>query len=182
MKAGRLEQLDTPQRVFDEPASEYVAAFIGMGNKLDLTRGERGWTTASGEIVDLGPRTPERGAADRAVARLRSEDLHLVRDIHDAPSHHVVLQASLITTEFGGRHYDVLVDVGGQHLSLKADTREHGGWLREVSEGAPALVAFAPSDVRLFAPDLDAAPQTGLALRGSSQSNGMSAAMTGRES
>lgn len=182
MKAGRLEQLDTPQRVFDEPASEYVAAFIGMGNKLDLTRGERGWTTASGEIVDLGRRTPERGAADRAVARLRSEDLHLVRDIHDAPSHHVVLQASLITTEFGGRHYDVLVDVGGQHLSLKADTREHGGWLREVSEGAPALVAFAPSDVRLFAPDLDAAPQTGLALRGSSQSNGMSAAMTGRES
>ena len=79
MKAGKLEQFDTPQQVFDEPASEYVAAFIGMGNRLEITRGERGWSIASGELLDLGARTPARGAGERAVARLRSEDLHLRR-------------------------------------------------------------------------------------------------------
>lgn len=179
MKAGRLEQLDTPQRVFDEPHSEYVAAFIGMGNKLELTRTEAGWSTASGEVVDLGDRTPERGAGDRAVARLRSEDLHLLRTAEQAPGHHVVLSATLVTTEFGGRHYDVLVDVGGQRLSLTADTREHGAWLRDAEEGAPVLVGFAPSDARLFAPDLDAKPQTGLALSPASSRNGASPVATG---
>lgn len=183
MKAGRLEQLDTPQQVFDEPGSEYVAAFIGMGNRLELTRGERGWTTASGEVVDLADRTPARGAGDRVVARLRAEDLHLLRSPQDAPAHHVQLTATLVTTEFGGRHYDVLVDVDGQQLSLRADTREHGAWLREAAEGAPVLVGFAPSDVRVFAADLTDLPQTGLALagdgpltaRGSDRTDGASA-------
>jgi iron(III) transport system ATP-binding protein len=179
MKAGKLEQLDTPQRVFDEPRSEYVAAFIGMGNKLTLTRTETGWCVPSGEVVALGDRTPERGTGDRAVARLRGEDLHLLRSPEHAPAHNVVLSAALVTTEFGGRHYDVLVDVGGQQLSLKADTREHGGWLRDAAEGAPVHVGFAPSDVRLFAPDLDARPQTGLALAGAFERNGATAVPTG---
>ena len=61
----------------------------------------------------------------------------------------------------------MLVDVGGQRLSLTADTREHGAWLRDAAEGSPVLVCFAPSDVRVFAPDLSDSPQTGLALTGS---------------
>jgi iron(III) transport system ATP-binding protein len=166
MKAGKLEQFDTPQRVFEEPASEYVAAFIGMGNRLELTRGEHGWSIATGETLDLGARTPARAAGDRAVARLRAEDLHLRRRSEDVPSHHVTLHGHLVTVEFEGRHYDVLVDIQGQRLSLRADSREHGGWLRGAEEGAPVLVSFAPSDVRLFAADLDEHPQTGLALAG----------------
>ena len=166
MKAGRLEQLDTPQEVFDEPASEYVAAFIGMGNRLELTRSESGWSVASGEPLDLGGRTPSRTAGDVVVARLRSEDLHLRRTPDDGPGHHVVLPATLVTKEFGGRHYDVLVDVGGQQLSLRADTREHGAWLAEATEGTPARVSFAPADVRVFAADLSARPRTGLSLAG----------------
>lgn len=167
MKAGRLEQLDTPQAVFDEPASEYVAAFIGMGNRLELTRGERGWSIASGQPLDLDARTPSRAAGDVAVARLRAEDLHLRRTAEDGPAHHVVLPAALVTKEFGGRHYDVLVDVDGQHLSLRADTREHGAWLASAPPGAPVLVSFAPADVRVFAADLSPQPRTGLALAGS---------------
>jgi iron(III) transport system ATP-binding protein len=170
MKAGKLEQFDTPQHVFDEPASEYVAAFIGMGNRLEITRGERGWSIASGELLDLGARTPARGAGGRAVARLRSEDLHLRRASEDVPAGQVPLHAKLVTTEFEGRHYDVLVDIEGQRLSLRADTREHGGWIRDAEEGTPVLLSFAPSDVRVFADDLTDRPQTGLALTGSGNS------------
>jgi iron(III) transport system ATP-binding protein len=166
MKAGKLEQFDTPERVFEEPASEYVAAFIGMGNRLELTHREHGWSIASGEVLDLGVRTPPRTVGDRAVARLRGEDLHLRRTSEDAPGHHVLLHATLVTTEFGGRHFDVLVDLGGQQLSLRADTRDHGAWLRDAEEGVPVMVSFAPSDVRLFAADLGDKPQTGLALPG----------------
>jgi hypothetical protein len=75
-----------------------------------------------------------------------------------------------VTTEFEGRHYDVLVDIEGQRLSLRADTREHGGWIRDAEEGTPVLLSFAPSDVRLFADDLTDRPQTGLALTGNGSS------------
>lgn len=153
MKDGRLEQCDTPQRVFDEPGSDYVAAFIGMGNRLALTRHHEGWQTANGDVLDLGDRSPERGGADHVVARLRPADLHLHRAVEDAPHGSTVLHAALVTTEFGGRHYDVLVDVAGERLTLQADTREHGTWLPTAAEGSPVVVSFQPSDVRTYAAD-----------------------------
>ena len=41
MRKGAIEQLDTPQRVFERPATEYVADFIGMANRLVCERGRR---------------------------------------------------------------------------------------------------------------------------------------------
>ena len=38
MRAGKIEQLGRPEEVFEEPATEYVAGFIGMGNRLALER------------------------------------------------------------------------------------------------------------------------------------------------
>lgn len=45
MKAGKIEQYDTPERVYETPSSDYVAAFIGMANRLELVRRHEGWTT-----------------------------------------------------------------------------------------------------------------------------------------
>ncbi|MFD2238956.1 ABC transporter ATP-binding protein [Aureimonas populi] len=36
MRRGRIEQVDTPQEVYDHPANEYVADFVGASNILDL--------------------------------------------------------------------------------------------------------------------------------------------------
>ena len=44
MKAGRIEQFDTPEQVFEEPATEYVAGFIGMSNRLELERRDGDWS------------------------------------------------------------------------------------------------------------------------------------------
>jgi iron(III) transport system ATP-binding protein len=164
MKDGKLEQFETPQRVFDEPATDYVAAFIGMGNKLDLVRHEDGWRAPNGDLIDLGSRSPERGSHDRVTARLRAADLRLHRDVTDAPVGAVTLHATVVTTEFGGRHHDVLVDVQGEKLSLQADTREHGGWLPTAPEGTPVAVSFRPSDVRIFGTDGRAVADSGATL------------------
>ena len=53
MKAGKIEQYDAPERVFENPVSEYVAAFIGMANGLELRRGHDGWVTSAGDEIDL---------------------------------------------------------------------------------------------------------------------------------
>ena len=36
MRTGRIEQLATPEEVYEEPATEYVAGFIGMSNRFRL--------------------------------------------------------------------------------------------------------------------------------------------------
>ncbi|GAA1724178.1 ABC transporter ATP-binding protein [Aeromicrobium alkaliterrae] len=153
MKGGKLEQFETPQRVFDEPASDYVAAFIGMGNKLELTRHADGWRTSNGDRIDLGTRSPERGGVEKVTARLRAADLRLHRAAEEVPQGSVLLHATVVTTEFGGRHHDVLVDVDGEKLTLQADTREHGSWLPTAPEGTPVVVSLRPSDVRVFGED-----------------------------
>jgi iron(III) transport system ATP-binding protein len=150
MRSGRLEQYDVPQRVFEEPSSDYVAAFIGMSNRIELLRGQVGWATPAGERIELGARTPDRSAGDRAVARLRPEDLHLHRTLDEAPQGAVALAGTLVTSEYGGRHHDVLIAAGGQQLRLQAESREHGAWLAAAAAGAPVAVSFSPADVRVF--------------------------------
>jgi len=34
MNAGRLEQLGTPQQIYDRPATEFVAGFVGRANRV----------------------------------------------------------------------------------------------------------------------------------------------------
>src|SRR4051794_6776383 len=51
MRQGALEQLATPDEVFEEPATEYVAAFIGMANRLGFERHDGSWFL-DGEQVD----------------------------------------------------------------------------------------------------------------------------------
>ena len=53
MRAGALEQFDTPEQVFEQPATDYVAAFIGMGNRLELERRDGRWTHDGVPIADL---------------------------------------------------------------------------------------------------------------------------------
>src|SRR3954453_54359 len=65
MDAGRVLQVGTPQEVYDEPDSTFVAGFVGVSNvlELDVERVERG-------VADLrlGARDRVRAHVDAAVA------------------------------------------------------------------------------------------------------------------
>src|SRR5207248_266841 len=59
MRDGRVEQLDGPERIFEEPASEYVAEFIGMSNRLRLRRAPDGtWTLDAAAVTGAAPCIP----------------------------------------------------------------------------------------------------------------------------
>lgn len=145
MRDGRIEQYDTPQRVFTEPVSDYVAAFIGMENQLTLRRREHGWATQTGEPVNVGD-ADLSGAT--AVARLRPDDLTVHRSAAEVPDDRVALASTFVTAEYGGRHYDVTVDHGGQRLHLRTDISE--AWLADIQEGKSLVASFAPRDARFF--------------------------------
>ncbi|TLS47044.1 ABC transporter ATP-binding protein [Streptomyces montanus] len=163
MKAGRIEQLDTPERVFEEPATEYVAGFIGMSNRLPLRRQGTGWILAG------GPGTNEQtgeasssGGASRPVAdelpvprshseiavRLRPDDLRLCPAEEKPPAHGVALAAEVVDAQFGGRHMDVVVAIADSRLHAQAPLTGKP-WARSLARGQRVTAWFA-KDAALY--------------------------------
>ncbi|NHU43552.1 MULTISPECIES: ABC transporter ATP-binding protein [Rhodococcus] len=152
MKAGRIEQYDTPERVYQTPSSDYVAAFIGMANRLELVRRHEGWTTRAGAPVDLDAAGVQGDyiSGDTAVGRLRPEDLALHHSLDEVRAGDVGFVGELVTSEYGGRYFDVTVDAGGEQLFVRADAERHGRWLRAATIGSPLVVSFSPTKLRVF--------------------------------
>ncbi|MFJ8111336.1 ABC transporter ATP-binding protein [Streptomyces sp. NPDC096132] len=145
MTAGRIEQLDTPERVFEQPATEYVAGFIGMSNRLALRRAGDGWTVAegpaaAGEAV-VGELPVPRAHAEVTV-RLRPDDLQLCPAEENPPAHGVGLAAEVVDAQFGGRHMDVVVTIADSRLHARAPLNGTP-WARSLARGQRVTAWFA---------------------------------------
>jgi iron(III) transport system ATP-binding protein len=142
MQAGRIEQFDTPEQVFEEPATEYVAGFIGMSNRLELDRSEGRWSlggsTVSGELPVPGDRTA-------VTIRVRPDDVVLVPADQPLDGDVVTFPAEVVDSEFGGRHFDVVITAGGHRLEVKVPSGLAGGWARKLAVGQPLTAGFAAS-------------------------------------
>jgi sulfate transport system ATP-binding protein len=75
---GRLEQDGSPREIQDEPATEFIARFIGESNVLEAElQGEDAWVGALRVGLDQGERETRGGAAARLI--IRSYDLKFWR-------------------------------------------------------------------------------------------------------
>ncbi|MFE5812870.1 ABC transporter ATP-binding protein [Streptomyces sp. NPDC056479] len=146
MKAGRIEQLDTPERVFEQPATEYVAGFIGMSNRLALRRAGEAWTVADGAAV-AGELPVPRSYAEVTV-RLRPDDLQLCPAEENPPTHGVGLAAEVVDAQFGGRHMDVVVTIADSRLHARAPLTGTP-WARSLARGQRVTAWFA-KDTALY--------------------------------
>lgn len=147
MKHGKIEQLATPQDVFNEPVSEYVADFIGMSNRLELHRDGQGWRTAAGTELSL---RRDLGDVAEVSARLWPDDVTLHRPDEDVSGHEVALDATLLSAEFGGRHYDVQVGAGPEEFRLRAPSDRYGDWLRHARSGEPVVISFRSESLKVY--------------------------------
>jgi iron(III) transport system ATP-binding protein len=150
MRGGKIEQIGTPTDVFDAPRTEYVADFIGMSNRLDLSRRESGWVTAAGDAVHVTSIPAELAGLEALTARLRPDDVRLYPQRPASDTADVLCAGTLVASEFVGRYYSVVVSVGGQPIRLNASAAEHGAWLAGRPVGAEVHVGFSPADARLY--------------------------------
>jgi iron(III) transport system ATP-binding protein len=82
MDRGRIEQVDRPEIIYGEPASPFVATFVGVAN-LVSARCDAGFgRTVVGEVKLVGPSREIRGDA---VVVVRPEHLELER-VEDGPT------------------------------------------------------------------------------------------------
>ena len=77
MRAGRLEQLDTPENVYRRPATQFVAEFVGAMNRLPGRIGDHNDVQVLGQrLTLLNPNGEQPG--DVVDALLRPEALEIV--------------------------------------------------------------------------------------------------------
>jgi iron(III) transport system ATP-binding protein len=146
MRSGRIEQFDRPDRVFEEPATEYVAGFIGMSNRLALERRESAWFFA-GHRLDGA--LPVPATHSEAFVRLRPDDLILAPEGQPLPPRSVTFGAEVADSQFGGRHMDVVVSVDGARLHARVPSGVFGGWARTLQPGQRVTAGF-PSDAAIY--------------------------------
>jgi iron(III) transport system ATP-binding protein len=137
MNLGRIEQIGSPQDVYDRPASRFVARFIGGSNVVDAKRnGDR--------TVDVGGHTLAIGDGDFAAPGaamsfcVKTHDLELLPDAVDGAN---TVPGIVRGHAYLGSHRDYIVDIG-QELLIAAPASVN------VPAGSKIKVRFKPERCR----------------------------------
>jgi iron(III) transport system ATP-binding protein len=114
MRAGRVEQLGSPHEVFNEPATRFVAGFIGESNFLQARRA--GPADADG-LVPFATTGGLRLAVPAARLRGDGDDFVLAfRPHHVRVSAHAAHPATLRDTVYAGTSMRQILDAGGTQI------------------------------------------------------------------
>ena len=142
MNDGRIEQTGTPQEVYAQPASRFVADFLGETNFIDGQIVEPG---AVATVDTPAGRLPARGASGRAVGEtvtccLRPESLLLV-DAGESPAGVCLLPGTVIDSEFLGETVGLTCELAsGDRWGVTALTGSAGA----VSVGSAVSIGVEP--------------------------------------
>jgi multiple sugar transport system ATP-binding protein len=123
LNAGRLEQVDTPRRIYEQPASMFVASFFGTP-PMNLLAVER--VAGQARVGSLVLPAPD-SAAERLSVGIRPEHLALIRSDSD-PTPGPRIRGTVVSVEPHGAE---------THLELEAEGLELR--TRLVGFDAPAL-------------------------------------------
>jgi iron(III) transport system ATP-binding protein len=148
MKSGKIEQLDPPERVYEEPATEYVAAFVGMSNRLVLERADGRWCTDGAEMNGLGLLVDP--SVERLAVRFRPDALCLVAPGSTLPESSTSFLAEVVDTEYGGKHLDVVVTVGDGTRCQAQVAIDARGWARSLMPGDRVIAFIEHENVATF--------------------------------
>ena len=102
MKNGEIQQVGTPQEIYNEPANRYVANFIGESNILTGTMLEDykvRFDDITFDCVDFGFRENEK-----VDVIIRPEDIDIV-DVKDGK-----MTGEVLSVLFKGVHYEIIVE------------------------------------------------------------------------
>jgi len=145
MNAGKIEQIGSPEDIYQRPQSRFVAEFIGTANLLpcQVSRNSTGFTVSlqAGMTVQLAHQQgwSLRSLQADGLLLLRPEHLHFC-----APDSTRGFPARLSQCSYGGDHYEISLQLeGGSELKLKTQT------LPKQPMGALCHIHFEPQQAQL---------------------------------
>jgi iron(III) transport system ATP-binding protein len=120
-----------------------------MANRLVFERFEGAWTIdeqpVAGDVDAIAT-----SSSPRIVARTRAEDIRLAPVDDDTPAAGLSFPATVVDSEFGGRHLDVVVTVGSTRVQSRIPAGERGSWGRTLEAGQGVTAHLNPRDVAFY--------------------------------
>jgi ABC-type Fe3+/spermidine/putrescine transport system ATPase subunit len=136
MREGRIEQIDTPSRLYDGPATTFVAGFLGESNFIPYQRSSEGTATLPGGLTfSLPPHAPSQG-----VLILRPER---VRVFDALPDGALGLAVRVTATVYRGSEILIRMEAGEVALSALVPNRSGE---RRFEPGDKVIAWWAPED------------------------------------
>ena len=121
LDGGRIAQVGSPRDVYDTPANEFVAGFIGSPamNFIATERTESGWKSAQSELSL--PSLPGFDTGDRAelTIGIRPEHIEIVEAAN--PADPWILEAKVALAELLGAEALLNLSVAGQSLLARVN-------------------------------------------------------------
>ena len=158
MKDGIIQQVDTPQHLYDLPCNMFVAGFIGSPqmNFLDATLNKDGntyWIDLSGDRIVLPAEKTADGKLDAYVGKtvkagVRPED---IKDDEEFVAKHsdCKLTATVEVSELMGSEIYLYLDYKGNKLTARVAPTS------KAKNGSEVVVSFDPHKVHLFDPETE---------------------------
>lgn len=145
MRAGAIEQLGTPEEIFADPVTEYVADFIGMSNRFEFQLEEGVWRCQG--LAAAGASVKPDGDHSAFVVRLRPSDLVVLASDETLPPDVLALPATVADVRFGGQHHEVTAKIGSMRLQARMPV---GAASAPRRAGQSAVVAFHSSAAAFY--------------------------------
>lgn len=147
MREGRIEQLADADTIYANPASAYVAGFIGQQNFFDATvRADGSAETAVGVITSTNA-NPAIAQGDRIVAAVRPEFVELQSAPSTGGSTDNHLNGTVLSTSHLGETVQFLIELGN---GVTVQSRLPTPTAPKLREGDTAMVSFSPDSVQFF--------------------------------
>ncbi len=158
MRGGTIQQVGTPKEIYTEPATRFVADFIGFENLLTATVIEaRDGSTAvqlrSGAGLVWASRGITRAPGTEVVLAARADELEIrspgsLGSAGEAPAG--AIPGVVRSRSYAGGRVEYLVKAAGGQVVVRAPEASTGGGLVEV--GSKAWVRF-PADAAVLVDD-----------------------------
>jgi len=125
MNAGRIEQIGTPEEIYERPMSRFVARFIGAGNVIDAKHLGGNVVEVAGHRLAIGQ--GEFAGAGRSMSFcVKTHDVELVPDGTGGagPAGDNALPGTVRSHAYLGSHRDYVIDIG-QDILIAAPPALH---------------------------------------------------------
>ena len=148
MNRGRLEQLGTPEEIYESPGSRFVAEFIGLSNflhgRVETVQGDTMTVTANGLAIRT-PALPAVAPGQKVLLFLRPNEVELLPAA--VASGVNVFPARVEKATYLGDTMDYRLSVGdGAELRVQADARQRYGAGASVCVRWPRVRSWAVVD------------------------------------
>jgi spermidine/putrescine transport system ATP-binding protein len=159
MNRGRVEQIATPEEVYDRPATTFVAGFIGVSNLMPAT------VTGAQEVkldegTTIAASTAGFSAGERCHAVVRPEKLRVeMGENGDEHSGHPQVEGTVTSSLYLGTATQIAVDLGeGVRMTVLVPNADEAERQRLPGGGARVALSWEPEHMHLVRESPNGAP------------------------